>query len=602
MSPAIRLAIASAALLWGCGTTPHPESQTPFELGRDAAQVKDYSTAVTQLTVAINNARDYVFTGAYLERGECYLKVALDTEDTANRDQNLQLALDDFNHVLKSDGLEVDEAARARVLLGRTLLAKSDVKAAEKTFQQIFDLDLQPSAREYLLASHRALGWVLLEQARASSKTGSTAEEELRLQEELRKAQEHFSRGLEIQSEDEDCNLGKGICLHFRGQDREAIRYLQKSTDLSEARNTKNERGHYHLALALELQRGYQEKAVEHYRRAVEQDSRQIFTPLYEHLVKVLLVYVPFDDTQFRWFFDKMLAYAGGDRAYWSSMEEFAGRLINGQSPGMKEAGFLARAVARARNLKVDGAVTDALLLSLESSFPQLLMRIFPIQPRRPEFLYGRALTLLGAKRHKELASFFEEPIFRSTDPAVTENDYFQKALVIEGRNIVALWQENASRKGPLTVEEKTERDGFLSKAITAFQVYLTKHPEDRDIALALGDAQELTDDFSKASLRYAEIGKASPTDDEAFRRLVRLHAAGLLNAQQMTDAWIAILSYAGTDQLILNYIQRTEVAVRLQALLYCKGCGRKGSEGDALCLECGNQIGVAATEPHGVK
>ncbi len=594
MKVASGLMVLAAWTLCGCETLPHPESQTPYELGRDAAKMKDYATAVTQLTVAINNARDYVFTEAYFERGECYLQMAMNTEDPPARDQHLQLALEDFNHVLKSEELGACNNSRANVLIGRTFMAKLDFKAAEQAFRKVLEFEVEPSARESILAAHRDLGWILLEAARTSLKPDLTAEEEIKLQEEFRKAQEHFSRGLEIHDEDEECNLGKGICLHCRGQDGEAIRYLRKSTDLSESRNSANPRGHYYLALALELQHGYQDKALEHYRRAVEQDSRQSFTQLYNHLVKVLLVYVPFEAPQFRWFFDNMLAFTGGDRTYWSNVEEFAGGLIEGRTVGMKEAGFLARAVARARNLKVDAAVSDALLLSDQPDFLQLLIRIFPNQPRRAESLYGRALTLFGSKRHKELANFFKEPAFETPDPALTESEYFQKALVIDGRNILALWLERGSRNGPLTVGQKTERDSYLSRAIAAFQTYLTSHPDDREVALALGGAQEETDDFSKASVRYAELGKKNPADDEVFRRLVRLHTGRLLNPQQMTDAWVALLRYAGNDPEIREYVQRQKDALVSQITLYCRGCGRKGSEGDVLCLECGKQIGVA--------
>lgn len=595
-SAGVALAVTLAAL--GCESPPRLESQTPFELGRDAARIKDYATAVAQLTVAINNARDYVFTEAYLERGECQLRKASSTEDPTERELGLQAAFDDVSVVLKEDKLPGVTRARALALQGRTLLEKRDSVGAQQAFERIIELELELDDWAFLLVAHRELGRIFQARALAGKKADETALDEMRAQDEFLRAQRHFSRGLEIDADDPECNLGKGICLRYRGQDRDAIRYLARNTALSDARGGINDpRGHFHLGLALELQKGYQEKALEHFRRAAEQDSLQTFTPLYAHLVQVLLVYVPFEDPQFSWFFDKMLAFSGDDAEYWTSLENLADELARGTSSARKEAGLFARAVARARIAKIDAAVADALALSASPTFVQILARVFPIQPRRPELLYGRALALFGAGRHEELATFFEDPVFRLPDPNLVDNEHFRKAQVIEGKNIIALWLARDISKIQLTDQQKAERDNYLARAITIFQTYLSRYADDRDITLAMGEAQELTDEPYKASQSYARIGKSNPEDADAFRRLTRLHNSGVLNAQQSTEAWIALLGYTGNDEEILAHLQRTGLSLRSQALQYCTGCGRKGAEGDVLCQECGRQIGNAAAK-----
>ncbi len=591
----ILLGVTLGAILGlGCSAPPRPESHTPFELGRKAASVKDYSTAISQLSVAVNNARDYVFTTAYLERGDCYLKVGTSAEDLVTREQNLKNAIEDFNLVLKQPELLLEEKARALVLRGKTLLVGGNVKEAEESFLGIIGIELGPSDVHYRLEAHRELGWILLESARGTTRREETAEEEILRQDNFRSAQDHFSRGLEIDADEEDCNLGKGICLHSRGQDREALSFLAKCVSIAEARGTPNPRGHYYFALALELQKGFQEKALEHYRKAVEQDALQAFTPLYSHLVKVLLVYVPFEDPQFRWFLDKMLSYGGDDRDYWESVEALAARLAADSLEARKESGVFARALARARNRKVAAAVEDALLLRDLPNFLDLLSRIFPNRSKRSDYLYGRALTLLGAKKHAELEAFFEDGVFHSPEPALLESDHYQSTLVLEGKNIVARWLENRSSTTPLSPQEKLERDRTLGRARDAFRGFLEKHAEDQDVAMALGEVQELLEAFPAAFLSYALIAREVPDHTEAFRRIQKLHSGRLLPAKDLTEAWIVLRGYAGQDEEIREYLRRTQIAIQADALLYCRGCGRKGAEGDLVCVECGRQIGQA--------
>jgi hypothetical protein len=61
-----------------------------------------------------------------------------------------------------------------------------------------------------------------------------------------------------------------------------------------------------------------------------------------------------------------------------------------------------------------------------------------------------------------------------------------------------------------------------------------------------------------------------------------------------LTEAWIVLRGYAGQDEEIREYLRRTQIAIQADTLLYCRGCGRKGAEGDLACIECGRQIGQA--------
>src|SRR4029434_2978533 len=212
----------------------------------------------------------------------------------------------------------------------------------------------------YRLEAHRELGWILLDRARSSRKKDGSASEEILSEDRYREAQEQFSSGLEIDPDDEQCNLGKGMCLHFRNLNREAIFYLERSVALSEAKGNREHRGHFYLGRAIEETQLLQAKAADQFRKSVEQDTEQAFTPLYAHLVSVLPVYVRFEDPQFQWFLDRMLAFAGEDASYWAHVETFASGLASDTSPDRQHVGWYARALARARSGKIEKAVEDA--------------------------------------------------------------------------------------------------------------------------------------------------------------------------------------------------------------------------------------------------
>ncbi len=598
----IPVTLATGLLLAaGCSSTPRTEVRTPFEMGRDAALAGDYDTAIAQLTLAVENSQESFFAAAYLERGECYVNVALAPQREAAKDENLTRALKDFDLVLGQDEIDPADEARALSAKGRILVERGDVQEAEKCFAGILGLELQPSDKHYLLRAYSHLGWMFLERARLQVKASPTAEEEIATQEAFRRAQEAFSLGLQIDGSDQDCNLGKGICLHFRGQDGEAAGFLEKSIATSAAADKANPLGHYYLARSLELQGGFQLDALGHYRKAVEQDTGRSFTPLYAQLVKALPVYLSFADSEFRWFLDRMLSYKGPDSEYWASLESLAERLIssggdarqavkpNGAaSSKVMELGLLTRALARARSLKVKESVEDALLLCDTPDFIRHLATIFPREPDRPEYLYGKALTLLGARRFEELDAFFQEDISSLLAPAARESDYYHKTMVLQGSSILQKWvAENEASPGTATPEAKIQREKTLGKARDAFQTYLERYPKDREIRMALGQVQEILESYAAAYSNYAMVALQAEDNTAALRRVKNLHEKRLLPEQDFAAAWSILRDYKGSDSEIISYIRQRQTAILSEALLYCRGCGRKGAEGDTQCLEC---------------
>ena len=595
----------------GCSSTPGTEARTPFETGREAALAGDYGTAIVQLTLAADNSREAFFAAAYLERGECYLGLASAAQDGAAKDENLTLALKDFDLVLGQEDIDPGDEARALSAKGKILLERNDVQDAERCFAGILGLELNPGDQHYLLRAYSQLGWMFLERARLHLKESPTAEEEILNQEAFRRAQEAFSLGLQLEGGDQECNLGKGMCLHFRGQNGEAAGFLEKSIATSEAAGKANPLGHYYLARALELQGGYRLEAREHYRKAVEQDTGRSFTPLYAQLVKALPFYLSFADSEFRWYLDQMLSYKGSDKEYWASLEVLAERLMSDGGGAVQtvkptaekiskemELGLLTRALARARNLKVKEAVEDALLLSGTPDFIRHLSTIFPREPNRPEYLYGKALTLLGGRRFAELDAFFQEDIFRMLDPTALKSDYYHKTMVLQGSSILQEWvAENETSTEPTTPEAKIRREKTLGKARDAFQTYLERYPEDQEIRMALGQVQELLESYAAAYSNYAMVVPRAEDNTAALRRIARLHSSRLLPEQDFAAAWKLLRGYTGTDPEILSYVRQRQSAIRSEALLYCRGCGRKGAEGDTLCLECGRRIGPLLPE-----
>jgi len=620
---ASRILAACVLLVFGgCGSVPYSESEISFEAAQNAFKVGEYNAAVAQFTTAITAARDHFFTEAYIERGESYLKMALKGPAPGSPDQrgtHLMQALADCATVLDKADIPAGLRARALLLQGRTYRERNDAGQTEVSFRKVLEIQLEPEEIGSRLEAHRALGLLYLADAQEHGAAGEYETIEPERQEKYRKAQEQFSKGLEIDTLDEECNRGKGICLLSRGQKGQAVTFLTRSVEISDGVSKQNPYGHFYLGLAVEMQKGYMEVALDHYRKAVEQDRTQSITALYMHLVEILLVYDQgkLQEEQFGWFLDNMLAYAGDSREYWRRVKELADRLLQKSSDARnRRTANNARALASARVGGVGAtsyddaapaiaeAVKVALELKDEPDFLTLLSRIFPNVPRKPEYLYGRALTLFRADLHAELEIFLREAATRD-DPKVLSNPFYRKTQVLDGRNIVAGWKNRQT--GPtMKSEEKLERYQMLGRARDAFQGYIQSQPEETEevceVYMDLGNVQELLEAYPAAYFAYSqatqqcEVGKAI---DAAFEKIVDLHSKQrLLSEKDSVDAWSTLQNYNGTGQKIQTYVDATRKALNDEARLYCMGCGRKGSESDVLCLECGRKIGVLAKGP----
>jgi len=582
-----------ALAILGCSNAPAGHVRSSYESGV-AASSTDPEAAVAEFTKAIESSRDEIFFAkAHLGRSECRLAMARSASDPEVRNRTLDLALEDADLVLGRSDFVPEDRARALTLRGKALLERGDPAGAEAAFQGILGVELdEPAIRDYRLEAHRQLGWIFFRRAETSGARAS-GRDEIETRERFREAQEQFSSGLQIDDADGECNMGKGMCLHFRKQDAEAIAYLDKAIAAGEAARRPNPRAHYFLGRAMESQKGFYGKALDHYRRAVEQDAARSHAEIYWHLLNVLPVYLGPEDEDFGWFLDAILAHNGNDDAYWKAVEGFATKLIDGEGGRGKEAGVFARALARARSGRVEEAVADALLLASRPDFTTLLARIFPADASRPDYFYGRAMTLLGARRHEDLERFFESEGFRAQAASSPENDYCQKTLALEGKNIVARWLEESAREGPVTTPEaRLERDRALGKARDAFQKYLEKHPQDHGIRMALGELLEHMESFSAAYASYAFIASAVKDHPAALRRILRLHRENLLPEKVKQEAWDLLRESGAGDPEVAAYVQKTRTSIESDLRLYCAQCGRKAAEGEAMCPECGRRLG----------
>ena len=399
-------------VLWitGCSTPTTEHVRSAYEAGV-AASSTDPHAAIMEFTRAIESSRDEIFfTKAHLARSECRLALAPSAKDPAARARMLELAIEDADLVLERNDLLPEDRARALALRGKALLQRGDSAGAEIAFQGILVTELDAaSIREHRLEAHRQLGWILFRRAE-ESRTPSSGRDEIETRERFRESQEQFSSGLRIDDADAECNMGKGMCLHFRKQDAEAIAYLDKAIAASEADRQPNPRAHYFLGRAMESQKGFYGKALDHYRRAVEQDPGRSHAEIYWHLLNVLPVYLRPEDQDFGWFLDAILAHSGNDDAYWKAVEGFATKLIGGESGPGKDAGMLARSLARARSGNVEEAVSDALLLASRPDFStparthlspgcvasRLLLRSGPDPSRGPQARGPRAVLRVG--------------------------------------------------------------------------------------------------------------------------------------------------------------------------------------------------------------
>jgi tetratricopeptide (TPR) repeat protein len=585
------------------------ETKPPIELGREAIQIGDLQTAITHFTLAIGNAQNYVFTAALLERAGCYLEIAKKGPLEARAD-NLTKALKDFSGVLSQPSVAREERSRALLGKGHSLLVLGDTEAAAAAFQEVLQIEPQTTELPYHLEAHRELGrltlgndidWIL-----SSGRIATDPD----LPVQLRKAQHHYSAGLEVDPEDGECNLLKGICLHARGLDLDAITYLAKACSIAEAGRVNNPRAHYYLARAVEKARGHQRSALEHYELAAQQDPGRTFKPLYARLVAVLLDYRDaMDEARFDELLQSLLSYSGTDRDYWSSVEGLASRLEAAAPPGKPSVCLLVRAIARARQADVEGAVKAAVALREEPDFLDKVAQIFPTASSRADDLHGRALTLSLARRMPELTAFLDNLELSPVDKVREE---YQPVLILKGQNIVDTWRERSRNAPSLGAEGKTERDRALGEARTLFEQYLDlradeieNNPDNSElrrqamnVRLYLAEALELMESPSGAASNYIAVAKDDRKHEDAFLGILRLHSGKLLPEPEKIEAWNTLQTYDGPSRPINEYIQGTRKALQEQALLYCRGCGRQGSQGDRICLECGRQIGPRDSRP----
>jgi tetratricopeptide (TPR) repeat protein len=605
LHPAVLSFVALLASAPGCGLKRPIEGLSSFETGKEAALSSNHAAATDSFTLAIESSHaSYFFTEAYLARGDSWLALATEKKDRPVDDEKLELALEDFDRVLAQPEVKSVHRTRALSSKGKALLARDDKKGAEEVFREVLaaeeveEGELEP----YRLEAHRRLGWI--ECGRAQELLENAApRDEPGINEQFRVAQEQFSSGLEIDPEDWDLNLGKGMCLLFREQRIEARSFLEKSTTSSSARGALNPRGWYYLARALEDRLGAYSGAPECYRKALLEDTERSFRPLYTHLAEVLLDYMSPDTADFSWFLDQLLAYRPEDPKYWEGIQALGTKIASRGSPPEKKLGTFTLALARARSgqiEEIEQAARDALSLEGEDEddFLQFISRIFPSNEGRPEYLYGKALALFDAGRHEELESFFREGVFATLNPAAREKPAYEKTRVIEGRNIVARWREETAVSGPPeTTDAKLERDKKLGRARDSFVAYLDRHPADHDVRMALGEVQEMLEAFPAAFASYEVIVRDPDPEyrDRALLQILRLHSGKLL--REDGPAWNLLRSFSTSSDNaeIKEYVRAERDRIEEEIRLYCTGCGRKGAVGDRICIECGRNIGKVA-------
>lgn len=583
------------------------ESQAPYNLALEAWQNDELSVAADHLTTAIEKSGNVFFTSAHLKRGELNLERARRLVADAGDDKPqvrawLSEAHIDFARILEEEELADDVRIQTLLLQGKAFRSESNHAGAVVCFEQVLELPTSPTSDPHRLQTHEGLGDILLERAIATRRAmdppiGSPVDRTA--SRNLQNAQRHFAACLKISSDDPDCNRGKGICLFFREMAPQAIHYLEKATSLSQADSSRAHEAHFYLALALEEHRGIQHRSLEHYRRAFVLDKRRSYLPLYRHVVDVLPKY-QCEDMQFRAFFDQLLSFQGEEIEYWALVEDLSESLINEKRDKTRQLGLYGRALARARSGNIDSAVTDAIQLSStyagsqDPEFLNQLMVVFPRQPARLDYYYGTGKTLFETQHHKKLDQLFESEIKGVLATTRDDDKYHALCHLLNGKNIVALWKasdatkESVENTGEPAIQQSLDREKFLSEARDAFQLCLTL-PEHDEIRLDLGEVQELLQSFTASYINYASVAQRDPSHTEAYRRILRLHAQGLLPAKkEHVQAWNTLKTYTGGDQEIRLYLRETAQQLRRQSELYCQSCGRKGLDGESRCHSCG--------------
>ncbi|MCZ6794139.1 MAG: hypothetical protein O7J95_11065 [Planctomycetota bacterium] len=603
--PGVALGVVLSVWLTGPGCSGIPAlSEASYHAGlamRDAGHVESYQEAVHHFSKAIDLAGNEFFPLAHVERAECRLYLGRHASGPRPRAEYLGQALEDFRRVADSDPDDVELVVLSRALegAGDVHLAQNQPLRAMQSFDSVLALspspaeDLDVALREYHLRARRQAGWIQLDAALALGARAKDRDDDGRAEELYLGAQEHFSLGLEIEPDDPLSNLGKGICLHKRGQSSVAMGFLERALAQPDPAVSNDPRGYFYLARAMEDLRGYQRQAIDYYRQAVLRDPDRSFLPLYTHLAAVLPVYVPPDDAEFPFFVRTILGYRGDEESFWRQVVAFGEELATNEQQDTAALGFEALAVAATRVGEIDQAVDSLVVLKAQPNFDALLDRVFPDQePAAAAFAYGRAKVLFASGRHDDLEDWFREgtvPDLEKIFSPGNHDPYLLATLSIRGQNLLRRWQGLTGAGQSPERSDLTDAREFLSNVLS-----LRESP---DVRLALGEVHEALDAYDSALGVYAVLARDDPFHTTVHRHVLRLHKQYLVEGEGRTEAWELLKRYAGQDPDIRRYVAETSRAGREHL---CAGCGRRGAATDRYCLECGRRL-PAALDPGGL-
>ncbi len=618
-TPIVWTPIVWTASVWtasGCSRVT-PRSQAHFDLGVKARQLGAYAEAVKDFDGAINFAGKNFYTEAYLERGECLLTSAVNPPPghtngfPEDRTATLRRAIDDFQLVATQE--EVSSLDRARALDGRgeSYLELKEPERAARAFEEILAIEPETVAEPgtelspYHLNARSQLGWIYLERAIAGQTAAETTntpnsdpngEEPAMSPDLLRQAHAHFSKGLGIKADDLECNLGKGICLHYRERHRDALEFLEPL--LRHNGHVGNDpRLFFYLARATEEWRGLSHEALKFYLDALRHDSDRNFLPLYSHLVSVLPRYFPtMDDTTIRIYVQSLLEYSGDNPSYWTQLAGVTrGLTETTRVVENSEAARQALAFALTRSGDIDAAVETVLELQERSDFPDIVNQVFPHEQEKfSAYAFGRAKVLFAIGWYKQLEQWFSEERGSKLESQIASDDFARRALVIRAKTLVRLWVEQGVPSPEIPLAASRD-DTLLTRARVIFEKCLQVVTEDVEARLGLAETFEHLGLFNDALANYRNLATTNPTEAEGFRRIRKLHeTAGTLSEKERAEAWNLLRSYSGANPDLLTYVEERRRDISTRVALYCKSCGRRRTSAtESFCFECGRRLPV---------
>ncbi|MEM7233201.1 MAG: hypothetical protein AAF517_13580, partial [Planctomycetota bacterium] len=507
----LRLLLASALFVVGvssCSGPPRP-SREEFEAGRQAQREGQHRVAIESLDraiVAAGNA-SFFYSAALLARGESLLSLS---EQVAGSDRIdlLARAYSDFQAVATWQRPTVEAKARALDGQGRVHLERSETAEAETCFLEVLALKHRGNASPDLPSLHhrarRSLGWIRLGQYLSSPKDQNPTS--------LEAAQEHFFQGLEIDASDALCNLGLGICLHYREQHKVAIPHLKLSIErLSAEENAESDpRPYYYLARAIEESAGYQKTAIDLHTQALENDLDHDFTPLYLHLAGVLSVYRKHAGKPISYYLERLFNYSGRELEYWRKIATLVAQTAKEE----KEAEILRLcqfgiALSSRRLGKIDVAASQLLDLRTRGGFEESFNAVFPDGPEATTAdAHGRARTLLSLKRNEEFESWMERRWGRRLEDQMASDESAWRTTILQGVNLIQV----SRIRNDGTPGGETSRRELLERARRMIQACLAVS-EDREARMAMASVLEELALPSEALASY-EIQTANGSAD----------------------------------------------------------------------------------------